>query len=381
MVPVEHTGATIIIFSAFTAKGLPILEVGFNLNLEQFTNLQKTARRHIVFSLTELCPFECRHCLVGSNDKTKKKLTMPLATVKRYVQDFVILAKMNVDRISITGGEPLLCPDHIKLLSYGALEQGMFCTVVTGCYWAVSDEAARRTVSEFSAVSCWHLSVDVFHEEFLPREYVAMAAEAVLAAGKQPVFRLTAVKGDKVSQDIYEYLKRVLPEVPVVVQSLYGEAGKDISSIRSVDSLAWPCAPSGMLVRPDGSVAPCCGPLANGAFSQPVCFANASEENGLLPAYIEWYRSNLLLLMQTAGLRPLAFWISEVASEQTLSQMLSHNPCDFCVRLWNEPALADMVRSRVEREDVAKRIDDFARVVFGPEFDILPLESDYERRA
>lgn len=344
------------------------LEVGFKLDIEQFTNLQKVARRHIVFSVTDDCPFSCQHCLVGSNDKTSKKNTISISQINRFIQDFPRLAQLGVDRISVTGGEPLLYPEHIKLLSRGAVKNGMTCTVVTGCFWAVSVADAMRTVSQFDDISCWHLSVDVFHEHFISREQVAGAAEAILTAGKLPVFRLTVVEGDKASQDIYDYFQDVLPEVPVVVQSLFGNQDEDnINVDPNYDAtLAWLCNPSGMLVRPDGTVAPCCGPLANSKLPQPpLHLPAASEEHGLLKAYLEWFSSPLLRLMLTAGMRPLATWAEEGDSCKIVLKTLNKNPCDLCVRLWSDPELADKIRKHIESNDVISKINNLTRAIFG----------------
>lgn len=64
-------------------------------------------------SLTNRCNLKCEYCYASSGDENKILSELSLDTYKLLFEQ---LDKMNVHRISLTGGEPLLRKDFLRFL-------------------------------------------------------------------------------------------------------------------------------------------------------------------------------------------------------------------------------------------------------------------------
>ena len=292
---------------------------------------------------------------------------MPLDVAERYAAELPSLARRDVRFISFTGGEPLLAPKQIHVLSAAAVACGMSCTVVTGCHWAESDAAARRVMERYADISTWHLSTDVFHEEFVPRENVVRAAKAAIAANRTVTVRMAAsLPLSAEHQEIVLDLQERLPQgVPIVVQPLtpMGRA-RDIDSEGATASVpAWPCMPNGMVVRYDGTVAPCCAGLVDERDGHPFRYPLATE--GLAEAHSRWCTDPLLQLIRSVGFAPVLGWVAESFPEHPFATEVPRHPCDTCVALWRDPEVTAEIRRRADLSQNRAKVAELTEAVFG----------------
>ncbi len=348
-------------------KSVPL---GVRLTGDEFTSLQALAAQHVAFSVTEACPLRCSHCIVATVPAGDRTRTMPLDVAVRYAAELPSLAERNVRFVSFTGGEPLLAPKQIHVLSAAAVDAGMRCTVVTGCHWAESDAAARRVVERYSDIATWHLSTDVFHEEFVPRENVARAARAALAANREVTVRMAAsVPLSRAHEAIAADLQERLPDgVPIVVQPVTQMGrGRDVQTETATARVpAWPCMPNGMVVRYDGTVAPCCAGLVDERDGHPFHYPLATE--GLAAAHERWCTDPLLQLIRSVGFAPVLDWVAEDFPEHPFATEVPRHPCDTCVTLWRDPAVTTAIRRRADLPQNRAKVAELTEAVFGEAF-------------
>ena len=135
----------------------------------------------IEFVVTMACTGKCKHCSQGevrSNDKIDK--TLASEAVHKIAEEYKINSVMTF------GGEPLLCHETVCEIHKTAENSGIpHRQLITNGYFS-KDSATIEAVAEKlakSGVNDLLLSVDAFHQEIIPLEYVKIFAQAVLDAG------------------------------------------------------------------------------------------------------------------------------------------------------------------------------------------------------
>lgn len=69
---------------------------------------------YLRLSITELCNFRCNYCLPNGNHKNTPKGSLSIEEIKRLVNAF---ARLGIQKIRITGGEPALRKDLSRIIS------------------------------------------------------------------------------------------------------------------------------------------------------------------------------------------------------------------------------------------------------------------------
>jgi MoaA/NifB/PqqE/SkfB family radical SAM enzyme len=150
---------------------------------------QYLAANRVEFAVTYLCNSKCRHCQRGDEEEIKR---FPNHVDKSLAVDIVrkVGSKYRPASLMTFGGEPLLYPEVVYAVHEEAREVGIpVRDLITNGYWsrktAKTQEIARNLVK--CGVNEVALSVDGFHQEFVPLETVREAAEALLEAGMSDV--------------------------------------------------------------------------------------------------------------------------------------------------------------------------------------------------
>ncbi len=131
----------------------------------------------IEFVVTMACTGRCRHCSQGehrSNDRIDKKSASD-AVIK-------IAKEYNIESVMTFGGEPLLCPETVCEIHKAAREMNIpHRQLITNGYFSKDSERIRLVAERLveSGVNEILLSVDAFHQETIPIEYVIEFADAV----------------------------------------------------------------------------------------------------------------------------------------------------------------------------------------------------------
>jgi len=139
----------------------------------------------IEFAITYLCNSKCRHCQLGEEEERKN---FPSHIDKDLAVEIVrkVGKKYNPKSVMTFGGEPLLYPEIVCNIHKEAMKVGIpVRDVITNGFWSRKtieiQEIAEKLVK--SGVNEATISVDCFHQEFIPLEIVKKAAESLLKAG------------------------------------------------------------------------------------------------------------------------------------------------------------------------------------------------------
>jgi MoaA/NifB/PqqE/SkfB family radical SAM enzyme len=84
------------------------------------------------------------------------------------------------------GGEPLLYPRTVSAIHKEAMEVGIPSReIITNGYWSKNAEEVQKVANNLveSGVNDVAISVDCFHQEFIPLDIVKISAESLLRAG------------------------------------------------------------------------------------------------------------------------------------------------------------------------------------------------------
>jgi len=139
----------------------------------------------IEFAVTYLCNSKCKHCQLGEEEERKKfpshiNEDLAVKIVRKLGNEY------KPESVMTFGGEPLLYPEIVYAIHKEATKAGIpVRDVITNGFWsrregeilAIANNLAKSGVNEVS------ISVDAFHQEFIPPMIVKKAAESLLKAG------------------------------------------------------------------------------------------------------------------------------------------------------------------------------------------------------
>jgi len=133
--------------------------------------------KRVEFTVTHGCTSRCKHCSVG-DDKGNERLNMDSAV--GLLEELSKVFK--VESVMTFGGEPLLFPDITCAIHKKAQECGVRVRqIITNGFFSKDEVKIRQVVALLvaSGVNDIMLSVDCFHEEFIPLSQVYKFAEAL----------------------------------------------------------------------------------------------------------------------------------------------------------------------------------------------------------
>jgi pyruvate-formate lyase-activating enzyme len=345
--------------------------IGLTLSGSELKQLQQLSARHVGFSLTEACPLRCRHCLISPVSGSRNNLYLPLELAKSYALQMPELRLRGIRFISFTGGEPLLAVEQLAALSEAAAKNDITCTVVTACHWARDADSALQCIRRLPWIDTWVLSTDIYHIEYVPAENAILAARAALQENRHVQVRMTVPTPLPAKHQHLEiYLRERLPsQVPISVQPVINlgldpnAAGGDATATVP----GWPCIPSGMVIRADGTVSPCCAALISVREQHPFQYPRA-DQSGIAAAHYTWCTDPLLQLMRAVGFAPLLYWLKELFPDHRLLYECPRHPCQCCIELWGDPGVSSELRARAELPRNRTKIAELTQYLFPETF-------------
>jgi MoaA/NifB/PqqE/SkfB family radical SAM enzyme len=100
------------------------------------------AGRLLVWEITRVCNLQCRHCCTMSGPRISRRSELPFATARAVCDE---LGSVGIDRLLLSGGEPLLRPDVFDLLQ--AIDVAAVAVFVATNGIALSARTAERLVA------------------------------------------------------------------------------------------------------------------------------------------------------------------------------------------------------------------------------------------
>jgi hypothetical protein len=196
----------------------------------------------------------------------------PAEPLRRFARTFT--AADHPEFLLLTGGEPLLRPGLVRTLAETARAAGTRSYVLTGAFYAERGGLPAPVRRALSSVDHVAVSVDVFHEEQVPRERVFRLLHEILATGRDVSIQACGTGPDDpylagLTGDVRREFGDRVPMLVTTVRPagrarawLAAATGPATESAASGIPAEPPAAPCELLSWPvvafDGTVAACC---------------------------------------------------------------------------------------------------------------------------
>jgi MoaA/NifB/PqqE/SkfB family radical SAM enzyme len=188
-------------------------------------------------------------------------------------------AILGADWISLTGGEPFLEQKLMEDLIAYSNQKDLKTEVVTNGFWAKTPELSTHILESLKkhGLKILNLSIDDFHQEQIPINYIRNAYQAAQKLGIKIVIMTTTTKNSKITSktlpelledDKIQNLKdpriqspnALLIETPITPEG----RGKTVKELDTKQFSEIKCSEPlrDIGIGPKGEVYPCCGPLA-----------------------------------------------------------------------------------------------------------------------
>ncbi|ATL32013.1 hypothetical protein KY5_6995c [Streptomyces formicae] len=169
----------------------------------------------VFFGITRRCPLHCKHCSTSSLLDSEE---YPEQLFRGFAETFT--AENRPEFVLMSGGEALLRPRLVQDIAELSRSVGARTHVLSGLYFAQHGgripPAVKRAID---AVDHFSASLDVFHEEEVPRAAVFRVLKELMAEGKNVSLQLTGTgPGDPYLADLTAEVRRVFDDqVPMLV--------------------------------------------------------------------------------------------------------------------------------------------------------------------
>lgn len=350
-------------FAAQVQADFGKLDPATRMTLGELAGFQSIADHHITFNLTLACPLACSHCIVSASPNLGHT-TMPLEVASRYADQMPQLAEAGIRSMSFTGGEPFLARRQLKLMSEAAAGVGIHCGVVTAGHWGKDRAAADRLVREFAAIRSWDVSIDSYHLDWVEMDTVLNAICAARDLGRTVSVRFTYTD-PPTETDLSIHRKiSAIEGVKIASQRVRSEGRAeelDLAKSGKYSAFLKPCLTQGMVVRYDGSVAPCCLNLVESR-NHPFQFGDARARS-LVEVHHDYRIHPLLKLIRAVGFAEVVDWLD--ADGLIDRADLPDDACDLCSRVMQQPAAAERLTQIVSEPAMELRIAMLASRVLG----------------
>lgn len=134
----------------------------------------------IEFVVTTACTGKCKHCSQGEHNSSEQiDKNLAADTVRKIAE------KYSIDSVMTFGGEPLLCPETVYQIHKTATKMNIpKRQLITNGYFSKDFDRIQFVAKNLAlcGVNEILLSVDAFHQETIPLEYVTAFAESVIEA-------------------------------------------------------------------------------------------------------------------------------------------------------------------------------------------------------
>lgn len=327
------------------------------VTLAELAKEQAAARTHLTFLLTLACPLKCEHCIVNAGPDMGRT-TMPLEVAEWYASQMPELYQYGIRMLSLTGGEPLLARRQLKVMSDAGDAAGMICGVVTAAHWAHSHKRATAVVKSFPGIHLWDLSLDAYHLEFLPFQRVRTAYEAVKECGRAAALRFT-FRDPLTPQDrqAMEFLDSFADPADIFSQRLRSSGrAANVPVIELLDQRTFmkPCVTKGMVVRYDGTTAPCCVTLVEER-RHPFQFGDPRKRR-LRDMHADYIIDPLLQMIRVLGFGEIVGWLKRAGLELVLPERMPEDVCDLCPYIVTNQIATNLLNELCSRPDIRLKI-------------------------
>lgn len=136
------------------------------------------------FIVTYRCNSHCKHCHVGIEKRKSYPIFLSPELARKAVRELAEVYPMKY--VMTFGGEPLLYPETVFAVHDTATKCGIpGRTIITNTSLPAEEDEFRLVAQKLAncGVNCMYLSVDVFHQEYIPLSVVKQNTRLLLEAG------------------------------------------------------------------------------------------------------------------------------------------------------------------------------------------------------
>lgn len=144
--------------------------------------------KRLEFMVTYECNSHCKHCLLGEEKRGLKPKSISSELAVRIVKE--VTRDYSPSSLMTFGGEPLLFPEVVCSIHQAAKEQGIGSReIITNAGYPRSESEFKKVANRLaeSGVTRADVSVDSFHQEYIPVSIVEHNTRSLVDAGI-PVF-------------------------------------------------------------------------------------------------------------------------------------------------------------------------------------------------
>jgi len=281
----------------------------------------------VTLILTYSCTNQCRHCCYGAVPNINT--LMKAEEVRDYLEE---LSKIRLPEwVCIFGGETLLYPELLfNVIKEAKKFEVPQVSVITNGFWGEDEQLARKYVTNLKNAGLDQLvvSVDAFHQEFIPLKAVKNVLRAVEDVGMENIEVDAKVLGTLEEQNVFNerteaLLKEIRKEFNIKIDvapiHLYGRAAHELArylpskgipedrcnSLRYYGSLK---DPIGIEIEPNGWVWICTGVAIGNAKTDTLSRILREynyKENPIIRIVVDEGPAGLLRLAVEKGYEPL----------------------------------------------------------------------------
>ena len=147
--------------------------------MKRYVNL-----KYAEFIITYRCNSTCKHCHVGLEKRKSRPAALSPELARKAVRELAEVYPMQY--VMTFGGEPLLYPETVFAVHDTATKCGIpGRTIITNASFPAGEEEFRLVAHKLAdcGVNSMYLSVDVFHQNYIPLSIVKQNTRLLIKAG------------------------------------------------------------------------------------------------------------------------------------------------------------------------------------------------------
>ena len=317
--------------------------------------------------MTYKCQVTCPHCIIEAGPHRHEEMSLEAAY--NWIRQISEYRNHYVKVLALTGGEPFFNYAKLKKISDFGNACGLFISVITNAYWAISKKEAKKILNDLKSVDMFSFSTDVHHLKSIPFSRVRNAINA--ARELSVPYTVSICTEDRNDQQYRYLLSRLygITEKESVVTAITFRAGRAKNLVVSSDGIsddppkAACSAGSSPIIFPDGKVLACIGPIIDLDYPHPLDLGNCTE-NSLDEIFDKAELNPILHAIRIWGPRKLISIITEAGLGQYLPKTyVKDSICNACYSLLSNRHIVDFLNDLSEDSGFIRKIA-YARVYY-----------------
>jgi hypothetical protein len=320
--------------------------------------------RVISIMITFNCPIQCKHCYLRCGPSRRENLDF--SGLRRWFGEAKSSGELK--GIIISGGEPFVDMRRLETLVAWAEEIDLPAAVLSSGFWGKTLDDSRKILKRLPGLTGLALSVDRFHQEFVPLEYLKNIVTAATELELPICIFNCASKDDEdpIVSELNASLGQELSPFMIVFENPLHDLGRaekktgenDLVPVTDLPDFRCGNIDSVPVLLPSGEVVACCGE----AFWSPSYVGGL--EVGWVPrdSFVEIRervsRNPLMQTLRVLGPKDLAIMVEKMGLGHLLRGRYKRDDiCDLCSDLFSHREIVDLLVEETRSLSHRRKID------------------------